>query len=386
MGTVTFKYDDDDDYGTPKLEIPVRTRLQRLRLKYHQYRSLVLVIAALVFLLYWIRGREYDPTDWSRVAYVQYATDTHSLCNSLLIFETLKRLGSRADRVLLHPEEWHADPKDPDRDSQLLWRAMKDYGVRLKPTQLLGYDGPVDPGTLKNPSVYETSVSKLRIFELNEYDKVIYFDSDSTLFQHMDELFSLPRTAIAMPRAYWSDSPRAQWPLSSALMVIEPNAAETKHIWETLQWWRLSPERSDSRHYDNDLLNDRFGSSALVLPHRPYFMQSSEFREQDHSAWLGSYGAPASYSKWDAAAALKEVKLIHFSDWPLPKPWVMWPIAGLAEVQPDCGGVHIGTCDEREIWKGLYDDFRRRRKDICKILSIPAPQNWEKYKNETGAT
>ncbi|KAK3058319.1 hypothetical protein LTR09_001397 [Extremus antarcticus] len=383
----TFEYNDDDDHGVPILQIPARSRSQRLRITYLRYRKTLLLFGAIALLLYLFRGGEKDSTDWSRLAYVQYATDTHTLCNALMIFEALKRLGSKADRALLYPEEWDSPSSGSDaRNGQMLKRARKDYGVKLRPIQLLSINGPAEPGTFKHPSDYGTSITKFRLFELDEYDRVLHFDGDSILQQHLDELFQLPPTAMAMVRAYWSDRPRDSWPLATTLMLLKPDIAETKNLYETLQWRRLQPDRDDSRHYDSDLLNDRFGSSALVLPHRPYLLQTSEFRWDDHSAWLGSYGAPASAVKWDPHIALAEAKLIHFSDWPLPKPWVMWPRDGLTEIQPSCGGSHVASCDEREIWKQLYEDFRRRRRDICKILSVPAPQDWAKYKNETGAS
>jgi hypothetical protein len=267
------------------------------------------------------------------------------------------------------------------------------YGVQLRPIQLLGLDGEASAGTMKSPSGFESSITKLRIWELDEYERIIHFDSDMILNQHLDDLFMLPPTPIAMPRDVIG-SQDGQLRLSTQLMVLVPDAAETKAMWETLQTWRLDPwtaEEGDdaatvsaSQHYDIELINDRFGASAMVLPHRPFLMQSSEFRMHDHTAYMGHHKAPETAVKWDAYRQLKEAKLIHFDDWPLPKPWVMWPIDGLAEIQPDCDGAHGGTCLERELWKGLYDDFRLRRKDHCKILSVPAPK-WEDWKNKTGA-
>lgn len=35
--------------------------------------------------------------DWSRFAYTKYATNTVYLCNSVMIFESLKRFGNKAD-------------------------------------------------------------------------------------------------------------------------------------------------------------------------------------------------------------------------------------------------------------------------------------------------
>lgn len=391
MAGGTLKYEDEDDWGTPlkRRNTPSLTRQIR------RLRTPILVAVLILSILYWLRsdGQNTASGDFSAFAYVQYATDPHSLCNSFMVFESLKRLGSRADRVLLYPEEWSARKDDPDdRNSQLLVRAKKLYGVKLKPTQLLGLDGPASAGTLRKPSNWETSMTKLRVFELDEYERVIYFDSDVHLQQHMDELFTLPRAAMAMPRAYWSPRRDDNLPMSSALMLFEPNPAETKKMWDRLQEWRLNPDRGDSQHYDDDLINERFAPSAMVLPHRPYLLHTGnydkldtmdgmnteltrlftgEFRRDDHERWLGTVNGPEDATKWDPFVAVKEAKLVHFNDWPLPKPWIMWPIEGLAEVQPDCGGSHTGTCGDREVWKGLYDEFRFRRKDLCKILSVP---------------
>lgn len=302
-----------------------------------------------------------------------------------MIFESLRRLGSKASRVLLYPDVWDSRTGAwDDRNLLMLKTAERRYRVKLQPVQLLSTDGPTEPGSLGVPSGYGSSMTKLRLFELEQYDRVLYFDGDSVLQQHLDELFSLPATPMAMPRAYWSEKPRESWPLSSTLMLIQPSLAETKHLFSTLQYWRLSPDMDESRHYDEELINDRFGSSALVLPHNPYLLHTNEFRTEDHTRWLGLYNAPPSSLRWDAPRAIREAKLVHFNDWPLPKPWVMWPDAGLKELQPSCRGMGE-SCEEREIWKHLYEDFRRRRKDICKLLPAPAPTDWEEYKNRTGA-
>ncbi|KAF2435140.1 nucleotide-diphospho-sugar transferase [Tothia fuscella] len=332
--------------------------------------------------------------NWSRFAYSQYTTDTQSLCNALLVFESLVRLGSKADRVLLYPEEW--TQKKDDRTAWLLQTAQQKYGVKLEPVQLLSAEITSEsskkwqkdkPGTLSDPTAdWSLSITKLRVFDLVQYDRVLHLDSDITLLHHMDELFHLPKTPIAMPRAYWSDGPPSTWPLTSLIMLVEPNPNEVIAMMQTLHRWQKNPNYSMSKKYDMDLLNHRFAASALVLPHRPYTMLTAGFRSHNHSTYLGYHNGFDSdpRAKWDPDLAFKEAKLVHFSDWPLPKPWVMWNHESLSEIQPDCGGVNKGTCREREIWKGLYDDFRRRRKDVCKILSVPAP-DWKEWKKSVGA-
>lgn len=210
-------------------------------------------------------------------------------------------------------------------------------------------------------------------FSLEYYDRVIALDGEMTLLQSIDELFLLPKTPIAMPRAYLSNS--KPWPLSSALMVIKPDLKVfqnfKKHIEDGGNEMLVRAHR-----YDMELVNERFEDSALVLPHRPYALISGELRRHDHTAYLGSAS-----EKWDAEEIFKEAKMVQFSDGPLPKPHILWASKALEEMQPDCGGSHEGTCAERRMWKNLYDDFRHRRRDVCKLLSVPAP-TWHGLEEE----
>lgn len=181
-----------------------------------------------------------------------------------------------------------------------------------------------------------------------------------TLLQHLDELFFLPKTPIAMPRAYWL-LPEINT-LSSLIAVIEPSFRDYTDLRDFIQpalFGQIDINQTDKR-YDMEVLNSRYGESAMVLPHRQYGLLSGEFRAKNHRRYLGTH------EEWNPDKVLAEAKFVHFSDWPLPKPWVMWPQKQLAEMQPACD-INPGTpeesgCRDREVWKQLYDDFRRRRK------------------------
>jgi hypothetical protein len=277
-----------------------------------------LIFALLLILIWWWATSGEKPTkvDWSRFAYSQYATDTQSLCNALMVFESLHKLGSKAERVLLYPQEWVGNRDDVN------WRlkqvAEQKFGVKSHPIQLLGSDTKAErPGTLDKPSSWDLSVTKIRVFELVQYDRVLHLDSDITLLQHMDELFLLPKTPIAMPRAYWSNGLPPSWQLTSIIMLVEPNPNEVNAMMEVLRHWQTRPDYANSKKYDMDLLNHRFGASAMVLPHRPYAMLTAEFRSHDHSTYLGYRNGHEldPRGKWDPDRALKEAKLVHFSDW-----------------------------------------------------------------------
>jgi hypothetical protein len=70
-----------------------------------------------------------DKTDWSQYAYISYVTNSDYLCNSVMMFETLHRLGSKADRLMLVPAQFGAEQS---WILDLMLKARDDYSVRLK--------------------------------------------------------------------------------------------------------------------------------------------------------------------------------------------------------------------------------------------------------------
>lgn len=104
------------------------------------------VFGLFVLFIFWLLHKpakpplphiRYDLVDWSRYAYTQYATSSPYLCNSIMIFESLHRLGSRAERVLFYPYEWDLEVDDSsDRDSQLLVMARDKYNVQTVPIDI----------------------------------------------------------------------------------------------------------------------------------------------------------------------------------------------------------------------------------------------------------
>jgi alpha-N-acetylglucosamine transferase len=211
-----------------------------------------------------------------------------------------------------------------------------------------------------DPKITDYSINKVYAFREAQYDRIIHIDSDVDLFLHLDELFFLPPGQLAMPRAYWEGAHSGI--LSPKLMVLQPSYREYKLLMEVSQGVMHGQVTTNvSRGYDMDLLNQRFGSSAIVLPHRQYGLTTGEFRTKDHRTFLGN-----DYEKWDPDRTLAEARLIHFTDSPLPKPWIMWPHGLMTEMLPKCdvkpGTYEESGCRDREVWKKIYDNYRQKRK------------------------
>ena len=176
-------------------------------------------------------------------------------------------------------------------------------------------------------------------------------DSDSVVLQHMDELFLLPACPVAMPRAYWLFPDKQR--LATHIMLLQPSADEFARVMSKV----ASAERGE---YDMEIINRLYWDSALVLPHRPYGMLTSEFRRdpEAHAYYLGDNDAAA----WDPVAVSNELKFLHFSDWPVAKPWLATAESVRLEQQPKChvrDGVE--SCAERDLWNGFYTEFKERR-------------------------
>ncbi|KFA46159.1 hypothetical protein S40293_03814 [Stachybotrys chartarum IBT 40293] len=287
--------------------------------------------------------------NWSRFAYTQYATDRDTLCNAVMIFESLHRLESKADRVLLYPLEM-LNPLVPEEnasdDARLLLRARDDYHVHLVPITIHFGGIDADPRT--------ESFIKLLAFNQTSYDRVLALDSDSVLLQHMDELFLLPPATVAMPHAYWLFPDEEIF--SSHVMLVQPSIREFNRVMRKVK-------HAEPTYYDMDIINDLYRKKALVIPHRPYNLITSEFASSHHGPYLGSDD-----EDWDPTAAYGEAKYIHFSDWPVTKPWLPTTGDALRRRQPKCPVNNVGElCTAMEIWNGLYNDFRAQRERVCHL-------------------
>ncbi|OWP06376.1 glycosyltransferase family 8 protein [Marssonina coronariae] len=279
------------------------------------------------------------PLDWSRFAYVQYVTDRNYLCNSVMLFEILHRLGSKPDRLMMYPARMHPDPESPSKEPITV------EGPARVQRKADAYRGSASIGC--------NSYTKLLAFNQTQYESVLSLDSDSTVLQHMDELFLLPPAPVAMPRAYWLDKPDY---FSSQLVLIQPSENEFKRVKDAI-------DNAESEDFDMEIINNLYGKDCLVIPHRRYDLLTGEFRSRGrHAKYLGN-----DYEVWDPEKILQEANFLHFSDWPVPKPWLPTPAKVKNQNMPKCETDEQGDddCRARDLWLGFYSDFRKRRKDIC---------------------
>jgi hypothetical protein len=290
--------------------------------------------------------------DWSSYAYVSYATSSDHLCNSLMLAESLHRLGARPDTSILYATDLALDTEADTPSARLLQQATHMYGARVQPVEVL------NAPTGKAEQFWSQGFTKLLAFNQTNYKRVLSLDSDATLMQPMDELFLLPENSrVAMPRAYWLND-------TLCASVILASSSE-------FEFGRIQARMAESKldEYDMEIINALYGDTCPGIPHKPYLLLTGEMRSTNHKAYLGS-----EEELWDVDSVMKEAKYIHFSDYPMPKPWVGVTEAMKLEYMPACkapgkktGGI---DCADRNAWLWLYKDFRERGENVSAVQNL----------------
>ncbi|KAH3681676.1 hypothetical protein WICPIJ_007364 [Wickerhamomyces pijperi] len=142
-----------------------------------------------------------DPSkvNWSKYAYVLYATSGAHLCNSFMVFSELRKYGSKADMVLIVNEDFLNKPDDYPQEYKELTEMKDKLQLKYSPVK------PITIDSNEAMKIWVSSYTKLLVFGETSYDRIIYMDADSVLLQqkHLDELFFLPPCQVATPAAYW---------------------------------------------------------------------------------------------------------------------------------------------------------------------------------------
>ncbi|KAF0325589.1 glucose N-acetyltransferase [Colletotrichum asianum] len=287
----------------------------------------------------------------SKFAYAQYATDLDYLCNAVINFNRLQKFGAENDMVLIFPSSWTEGKK---AEAKAIRSIRSNHPrVILRPFDY------VRISKTKASATWADSLNKFHAFDLTEYERVMIFDSDSQVLNNMDSFFQSPRASVAVPQAYWlnePDVPAAERVLSSHVMLIEPN--KTTHD-------RLIEESLSSGKLDMDLVNIMFKDTASILPHRRLALLTGEFRDDDHQKYLGQHD-----DNWDPVEEVSKSYLVHFSDWPMPKPWRPRTKKQWEAALPGCPENEITTghrqCANQDVWSGFYEDYDSDRKRYCK--------------------
>ncbi|GFP96024.1 putative UDP-glucuronate:xylan alpha-glucuronosyltransferase 4 [Phtheirospermum japonicum] len=160
-----------------------------------------------------------------------YVTVLHSseayVCGAIALAQSIIQSNSTKDLVLL--ADGHIPPRSIDGLRSAGWKVKRIQRIR-------------SPHSKKN-AYNEWNYSKLRIWQLTEYDKLMFIDSDLIVTRNVDEFFVHPQISAAGNDRHI---------FNSGLMLVEPSTC----TFETLMKKRFSVESYNGG--DQGFLNEMF--------------------------------------------------------------------------------------------------------------------------------
>lgn len=192
---------------------------------------------------------------------------------------------------------------------------------------------------------YRDQFTKLRLWQLTMYTKVIYFDADVVLLRSIDELFDLPTWAVPMD----ATSPR----YGAGMMLMQPSLERFDDMIQKIQKTKTSMELPDLlflTDYINNLQKTD-NRNVINLISRWYQVYQEEFRPR-HKTYL-THGEE-SITIYD-----HRIHAIHYAG--ADKPWTMFPQKFLRYAPSFCAeeNLHPFPNDPHFVWYSMYSKMRR---------------------------
>jgi hypothetical protein len=229
------------------------------------------------------------------LAYAFYATDDVSAATAAV---NIRRL--------------HAFRKRPDADIVVVVLRGAPASVKRRLMQAGATciaEREIAPSTDPEPT-WRLSNLKLHVLGLSDWDRVVYMDADGLIVGNPDHLFEVTLNEsypIAMPRAYWL--PNASSLFTSCLIVCHPSTYLFQLAYKAFNTTRM---------FDMDVLNAAISNRTLPIPssEAPLIMllDLDSGSKEPIRSWFNGLRVEN---------VLQITSYIHFSTYPLPKPWLM---------------------------------------------------------------
>lgn len=171
-------------------------------------------------------------------AYITVLTSADYLEGVRTLLYSLKRTGSAYPLVVLVPEGFD----DGLRKILLAWGCRVEQAARVD----LGQYAQQNPRPYWNETFF-----KLRIFAMEQYDKLLYIDSDMIVLDNLDHLFSCTHITACQGGKLiygWED-------MNSGLMLIEPNVQEFDALMNLIPAVCESKIRANCGFGDQDVIS-----------------------------------------------------------------------------------------------------------------------------------
>ena len=188
-------------------------------------------------------------------AYVCVLSTNDYLDGVLVLNENLKALNSKYELICLINENINIESR----------KTLKEFNIITKEVPHIKYEFVYDAF-----NYWSNTFDKLNLFDLTEYEKIVYLDLDLLILKNIDHLFL--EQAISMPL----DLPFNLKKYNSGIMVIEPNHNDYVKLMKVLKKF----ESKKLKISDQNIINEYF-KKINPLPYG-YNMVRSILYEQSY--------------------------------------------------------------------------------------------------------
>lgn len=168
--------------------------------------------------------------------YVCVLATNNYLDGCLVLNENLKHINSQYELLCLINEEITQETRN----------ILDYFKIEYKEIKKINYD--VDFEGYIQP-YFKNTFDKLSVFNLTEYEKIVYLDLDLLILENIDELFTYNGLAMAI------DNPFSQLH-NSGVMVIEPNEEDYHNLINVM----IEKMNNQEQLGDQDIINEYFTS------------------------------------------------------------------------------------------------------------------------------
>ena len=220
----------------------------------------VAAIVVVSFFLLYPSWPEYASSQHYRsehVAHTSAANGTkHAIVSSLydnsygialrVLAHSLDKANMHADKILLYlPTQVHIE----------VLLEVQQAGWQLWPVKR------IDPPKAGVSHQFRDQFTKLRIWELVQYESVIYLDADTLVLRNFDELWSLPTAFAAVPDIYLDDR---SWVLgiNAGVMFVKPSVDTFNNLLRDIHTVVYEPSQAEQ-----SFLREKYAYSVMRLPY-----------------------------------------------------------------------------------------------------------------------
>ena len=158
-------------------------------------------------------------------SYITVLSTEKYLKGALALAESLKQVKAKYPFTILITCDISKEDEDKIKSHDM--QIIKKSNIKLPETIKIKNDKG-------NFSHWTNTFDKLLLFELTEFEKLVYLDSDMYVRQNIDELFEKKHLSATIDRRYGPSVSKEWTKLTSGLMVIEPKQNVLPNFYEII--------------------------------------------------------------------------------------------------------------------------------------------------------